>query len=51
VFVVSFTLLITLSYLVITLCLLFKISNLTSHFGSGILLILPFGRNFIFATR
>jgi hypothetical protein len=49
--VVSFTLLITLSYLVITLCLLSKISNLPSHFGSGILLIPPFGCNLIFATR
>jgi hypothetical protein len=37
--------------LVMTLCLLSKISNLSSHFGSGILLIPPFGRNLIFATR
>jgi hypothetical protein len=50
-FVVSFTLLITLSYLVMTLCLLSRISNFPSHFGSGILLIPPFGRNLIFATR
>jgi hypothetical protein len=50
-FVISFTLLITLSYLVITLCLLSKISNLPSHFESGILLIPPFGCNLIFATR
>jgi hypothetical protein len=50
-FVISFTLLITLSYIVITLCLLSKISNLPSHFRSGILLIPPFGRNLIFATR
>ena len=37
--------------LVMTLCLVSKISNLSSHFGSGILLIPPFGRNLIFATR
>jgi hypothetical protein len=48
---VSFALLITLSYLVMTLCLLSKISIFPSHFGSGILLIPPFGRNLIFATR
>jgi hypothetical protein len=40
-FVISFTLLITLSYLVITLCLLSKISNLPSQFESGVLLIPP----------
>ena len=40
-FVISFTLLITLSYLVITLCLLSKISNFPSQFESGVLLILP----------
>jgi hypothetical protein len=40
-FVISFTLLSTLSYLVITLCLLFKISNLPSQFGSGVLLTSP----------
>jgi hypothetical protein len=40
-FVISFTLLITLSYLMITLCLLSKISNLPSHFESGVLLIPP----------
>jgi hypothetical protein len=50
-FVVSFTLLITLSYLVITLCLLSKISKLPSHFGSGTLLIPPFGCSLIFDTR
>jgi hypothetical protein len=37
-FITSFTLLITLSYLVITLCLLSKISNLLSQFESGVLL-------------
>jgi hypothetical protein len=37
-FVISFTLLITLSYLVITICLLSKISNLLSQFESGVLL-------------
>ncbi len=40
-FVISFTLLITLSYLVITLRLLSKISNLLSQFESGVLLISP----------
>jgi hypothetical protein len=40
-FVMSFTLLITLSYLVITLCLLSKISNLLSQFESGVLLTAP----------
>jgi hypothetical protein len=40
-FVISLTLLITLSYLVITLCLLSKISNFPSQFESGVLLILP----------
>jgi hypothetical protein len=40
-FVISLTLLITLSYLVITLCLLSKISNFTSQFESGVLLIPP----------
>jgi hypothetical protein len=40
-FVIPLTLLITLSYLVITLCLLSKISNFPSQFESGVLLILP----------
>jgi hypothetical protein len=40
-FVISFTLLITLSYLVITLCLLSKISNLLSQCESGVLLTSP----------
>jgi hypothetical protein len=40
-FVISFTLLITLSYLVITLCPLSKISNLLSQSESDVLLILP----------
>jgi hypothetical protein len=40
-FVISFTLLVTLSYLVITLCLLSKISNLLSQFKVGILLFSP----------
>jgi hypothetical protein len=40
-FVISFTLLSTLSYLVITLCLLSKISNFPYQFESGVLLIPP----------
>ena len=40
-FVISFTLLITLSCLVITLCLLSKIFSLLSQFESGVLLISP----------
>jgi hypothetical protein len=40
-FVIFFTLLITLSYLVITLCLLSKISSLLSQFESGVLLTSP----------
>jgi hypothetical protein len=40
-FVISFTLLVTLSYLVITLCLLCKISNLLSQFKGGVLLFSP----------
>jgi hypothetical protein len=40
-FIISFTLLITLSYLVITLCLLSKISNLLSQFESDVLLTSP----------
>jgi hypothetical protein len=40
-FVITFTLLITLSYLVITLCLLSKIFSLLSQFESGVLLTSP----------
>jgi hypothetical protein len=40
-FVTTFTLLITLSYLVITLCILSKIFNLPSQSESGVLLISP----------
>jgi hypothetical protein len=40
-FVISFTLLIILSCLVITLCVLSKISSLLSQFESGVLLISP----------
>jgi hypothetical protein len=40
-FVISLTLIITLSYLVITLCLLSKISNFPSQLESGVLPLMP----------